>query len=283
MTALRGIDVSSWQGVINWGQIKRDGISFAFIKATEGANIVDPDFAANWAGAKAVGLIRGAYSFTRPEAGNPEAQAVHFLSTIGGLDAGDLAALDFETPEIGGDESAFALASAIAVNIKLGFPPLLYCSQDWARNRLTDPHLSAFPLWLACLDPQVLPASIGVWKTVALHQHSWTLSVPGIAGNTDGDELERSLDGLRALGKPAPPVLVWHALHTCALKPEPVASHFTGSIHTVLGGDVVVPTGKSQMALNPMNHVNEEWWEVTTTIHGMTFTGFLLKANLYHD
>ena len=64
-----GIDVSRWQGIINWAQVKADGFQFAIIKASEGGTFVDPDFASNWAAAKAAGLVRGAYCFTRPESG----------------------------------------------------------------------------------------------------------------------------------------------------------------------------------------------------------------------
>src|SRR5581483_7236413 len=61
----KGIDVSHYQGTINWTSVKNSGVSFAFIKATEGLTIKDQDFDANWAGAKAVGIVRGAYHFAR--------------------------------------------------------------------------------------------------------------------------------------------------------------------------------------------------------------------------
>jgi lysozyme len=58
-----GIDVSKWQGEIDWAQVKAAGTKFVFIKATEGGDHVDERFAQNWAGAKAAGLPRGAYHF----------------------------------------------------------------------------------------------------------------------------------------------------------------------------------------------------------------------------
>src|SRR5437867_1330928 len=63
LSGLRGIDVSHYQGAINWDDVASGGISFAYIKATEGTNFVDPLFAQNWAGAEAAGLRRGAYHF----------------------------------------------------------------------------------------------------------------------------------------------------------------------------------------------------------------------------
>ena len=58
-----GVDVSNHQGAIDWPAVAADGISFAYIKATEGGDFVDPFFGRNWQGASATGLDRGAYHF----------------------------------------------------------------------------------------------------------------------------------------------------------------------------------------------------------------------------
>jgi lysozyme len=58
-----GIDVSHHQGIILWSKVAADGISFAYIKATEGGDFIDPQFAMNWAEAAAAGVDRGAYHF----------------------------------------------------------------------------------------------------------------------------------------------------------------------------------------------------------------------------
>jgi lysozyme len=58
-----GVDVSNHQGAIAWDRVAADGMTFAYIKATEGGDFVDDRFAANWDGARAVGLDRGAYHF----------------------------------------------------------------------------------------------------------------------------------------------------------------------------------------------------------------------------
>ena len=60
---VRGVDVSRYQGGIDWPVIAGQGIDFAFIKATEGSSHVDPRFAANLAGATGSGLRAGAYHF----------------------------------------------------------------------------------------------------------------------------------------------------------------------------------------------------------------------------
>jgi lysozyme len=58
---VQGIDVSYFQGDIDWKKVGRSGIRFAYIKATEGGDRLDPEFRDNWAGAKKAGVVRGAY------------------------------------------------------------------------------------------------------------------------------------------------------------------------------------------------------------------------------
>jgi lysozyme len=60
---VRGIDVSHHQGAIDWAAVRGDGIAFAYIKATEGGDHVDPRFTENWTRARAAGVIVGAYHF----------------------------------------------------------------------------------------------------------------------------------------------------------------------------------------------------------------------------
>jgi lysozyme len=60
---IHGIDVSRWQGEIDWRAVRAAGTRFAFIKATEGGDHLDPRFLINWNGAKAAGVPHGAYHF----------------------------------------------------------------------------------------------------------------------------------------------------------------------------------------------------------------------------
>lgn len=60
---IHGIDVSKWQGKIDWAAVRSAGTKFAFIKATEGGDHIDERFQENWYGAKAAGVPRGAYHF----------------------------------------------------------------------------------------------------------------------------------------------------------------------------------------------------------------------------
>ena len=61
--AVHGVDVSRWQGEIDWEKLRRYGANFAYIKATDGGDHLDPMFHENWREAKRAGLRRGAYHF----------------------------------------------------------------------------------------------------------------------------------------------------------------------------------------------------------------------------
>lgn len=60
---VKGIDVSIWQGDIDWARVRAAGIEFAYLKATEGGDHLDQNFRNHWQGAKRAGLLRGAYHF----------------------------------------------------------------------------------------------------------------------------------------------------------------------------------------------------------------------------
>jgi lysozyme len=77
---VQGIDVSNWQGDIDWNKVRAAGTQFAFIKATEGGDYLDPKFAQNWQAAKSVGIPRGAYHMVYWCRAAHE-QALWFIST----------------------------------------------------------------------------------------------------------------------------------------------------------------------------------------------------------
>ncbi len=78
-----GIDISHWQGTIDWAQVAGAGKRFAYMKASEGTSFVDPTYPTNRAQAKANGLYVGAYHFAGPGPvpGDAEAEADHFVDT----------------------------------------------------------------------------------------------------------------------------------------------------------------------------------------------------------
>lgn len=91
ITLTQGIDISHYQGTINWGQVAADttkNIKFVFMKATEDVTYTDPTFNTNFAGAKAAGIYAGPYHFCRLDTGSSDpvgdaaAEANYFLSKI---------------------------------------------------------------------------------------------------------------------------------------------------------------------------------------------------------
>lgn len=78
---IRGVDVSYYQGEIDWEVLAEENIDFAFIKATEGSSHIDVKFGENWEQSRKTGLKRGAYHFFSFESGG-DAQAEHFISVV---------------------------------------------------------------------------------------------------------------------------------------------------------------------------------------------------------
>ena len=78
---VRGADVSHYQGEIDFAKLAEQGISFTFIKATEGSGTVDSCFAENWKNARAAGLCTGAYHFFSFESA-AETQADNFIAAV---------------------------------------------------------------------------------------------------------------------------------------------------------------------------------------------------------
>lgn len=76
---VKGIDISRYQGEPDWEAVAADGWKFAFIKATEGTSILNPEFAQQYEGSYDAGLIRGAYHFATPDTSSGRAQANYFV------------------------------------------------------------------------------------------------------------------------------------------------------------------------------------------------------------
>lgn len=73
-----GISVSAYTGSINWSEVKADGVSFAFSKATEGNYYQDPNYNGDMTGGKGAGILMGAYEFARPDIDTPSQEATYF-------------------------------------------------------------------------------------------------------------------------------------------------------------------------------------------------------------
>ena len=186
-----GIDVSHWQGTVNWSKVDNAGVQFAFMKATDGTSYTDPQFATNWAAARSHGIYRGAYHFAEPSSssGSAAAQARHFVSTVGSLThAGDLPpVLDLETT---GGLGSTALRSWVStwlstVEQLTGRNPMIYVSPYfWIDNLGNSTAFHHYPLWVAHYGVSS-PKVPGGWPTWSFWQRTSSGHVAGISGYVD--------------------------------------------------------------------------------------------------
>ena len=187
---MSGIDVSHFQKQIDWEQVQRGGIAFAFIKATEGSTLADFLFARNWSEAKVAGVLRGAYHFFRPQV-NPLAQAQFFLRRLKS-DPGELPpVLDVEV--LTGDTTPGMIIQAAhqwmeTVEAELGKKPILYTGSAFWRSTLKNSN--AFldhPLWVAHYTLRPNPQVPKPWQQWTFWQFSQQGRMAGIEGNVDLD------------------------------------------------------------------------------------------------
>ena len=183
-----GLDVSHYQGTIDWAAVYASGRRFVFIKATEGAHITDSRFASNWKNAREAGLLTGAYHFFKPQIA-VDLQVEQFVATVGTPRSGDLPpVLDVETPAdwLSLPEAQrvyIVLAWLTAVEQRLGVRPILYLSPSFAKDILgSDSRLSAYPLWIAHYTSAPQPTIPKPWKNWTYWQHAESGQVPGVPG-----------------------------------------------------------------------------------------------------
>jgi lysozyme len=194
---LPGIDVSHYQGAVDWPAVAASGVRFAFVKATDGVEDIDPRFAHNWASAKDAGILRGAYHFFRP-CRDARRQAAHFLSVVAMDDMALPPALDVEVTD---GLSPPALQAGIRtwlenVQAAVGCAPIVYTDPSfWRDNVAAD--FSAYHLWLACYaaHPEV-PAA---WPAWTFWQHTDAGSMNSIPGHVDLNYCALSYEDLRKL------------------------------------------------------------------------------------
>ncbi|MFQ5591255.1 MAG: glycoside hydrolase family 25 protein [Phycisphaerae bacterium] len=164
-----GVDVSHWQGRMDWQRCALLDIGWCYIKAGEGDTWVDPQYARNWTGAKDAGLLRGAYLYYRNGV-SPHAQAEH-LARLLEADAGELPpALDLEDTK--GTPDAWAMRQCLEhIEALTGQRPIVYTASWFWRRLGSQPWAVAYPLWVASYrdGTPVLP---GDWTTYALWQYS---------------------------------------------------------------------------------------------------------------
>lgn len=184
----RIIDVSQYQGGIDFQAVKSAGYVGVYVKATAGATIHDPNFGGNYYGAKLAGLLRGAYNYAYPATSTALEEADAFVDTVnaaGGFD-GLPPVLDME--EHGGLSNTqiadYILTWFDRVRARTGREPILYTYVAFAENYLIDPRLMSLKLWIADYGVYA-PPDLPVWGRWTLFQYTSSGSVPGVNGRCD--------------------------------------------------------------------------------------------------
>jgi len=188
--SIHGIDVSYYQGRIDWQRVKdmrerEVHISFAFIKATEGLLITDPYFQRNWREAPKAGIICGAYHYFRPKA-NGKWQAIFFLQNAK-TEKGDLPmAVDVE--ELDGVAPAKMRTELKAflkhTEAKTGIRPIIYSGLKFYEDNLQG-YFDDYNLWIANYYQPKL--NIAATAKLKFWQHSDKAKVNGTYHATDFD------------------------------------------------------------------------------------------------
>jgi GH25 family lysozyme M1 (1,4-beta-N-acetylmuramidase) len=201
-TYANGVDVSHYQGLINWTQVAAKSYRFTFAKATEGTTLVDATYPVNRAGAEGMGMRFGAYHFGRPSGTGPAtitasaiAQADHFVD-VAQPQAGELPpVLDLEAT---GGLSAkslvqWAQAWLDEVKARTGVSGFVYASPNFWKERLGNTSafaIGGYRLWVAHWTKNGAPSvPAGNWGGLGWTFWQWTdcASVPGFLNCVDGD------------------------------------------------------------------------------------------------
>ncbi len=195
---VKGIDVSHWQGTVDWDRVAAAGVRFAFIRASDGVGTLDRQFERNWRETKRVGIYRGAYQFFRPNQ-DPIAQADVLLNRLGWeAQIGDLPpVLDVE---VNGGLSAGQVASRVRqwldrVEAALGVRPIIYASPGLWDSLVASDDFGDYSLWVAHYGTTCPRMPMG-WSSWYFHQYSDTGRVSGITGNVDMNRFNGDISDL---------------------------------------------------------------------------------------
>lgn len=209
---VRGIDVSYYQGDIDWNAVAGAGYGFAITRINH-SDFMDPKFDQNWAAIKEVGMLRGAYQYFEPGDDVPT-QAQIVIDKLGMLGPGDLpAVIDVETTTgLGPAQVEDAVGQWLElVEAGTGKKPMIYTGKYFWQDNVGSSAFSDYLLWHAqypnaCQPPaDPPPACSGCaniadqWSEVAVWQYSSSGSVPGIAGNVDLNVFNGTLAELTAI------------------------------------------------------------------------------------
>lgn len=182
---LKGIDVSYWQGTIEWEKVKAAGIDFAFLRASVGDYYTDETFYYNITEAQRVGIKVGAYHFCRADSvESAKAEAKLFLDFIKPYKLDFPVVVDIEDSrhEKLSVEQLTEVTAVFCEEIKkAGYEPMIYASASWLNSKLDTKKLSEYEIWVAHwgTTKPAYRGDFGVW------QYSCKGKVSGIKGSVD--------------------------------------------------------------------------------------------------
>jgi GH25 family lysozyme M1 (1,4-beta-N-acetylmuramidase) len=204
-TVVYGMDVSGYQGNVDWQTAYNNGARFAYVKATEGTGYTNPYFAQQYEGSYYTGFIRGAYHFARPDVSGGATQAAYFLAHGGGWSADGQTlpgALDIEWNPYGGTCYGYSQAGMTQWILdfsnyyhgQTGRWPVIYTATSWWSQCVGYSDFSSTnPLWVAryASSAGTLPYN---WGYYTIWQYADSGTFPG-----DQDLFNGAYDRLQAL------------------------------------------------------------------------------------
>jgi lysozyme len=202
---VEGVDVSYYQGTIDWNAVKGAGLGFAITRISDGTGFMDPKFDQNWQGIKDAGMVRGAYQFFRP-AQDAAAQANLVVQKLGTLGVGDLpVTLDVEVAD---GVSPGTIAAKIQTWVDIvqqgtGKAPMIYTAIGFWNSGVASTAYGNLPLWVANWGV-TCPNLPSGWNDFVFWQWTDSGSVPGISGGVDRDKFNGDLAALQKFAGQAP-------------------------------------------------------------------------------
>lgn len=188
---VHGIDISRHNKSIDWNRAKKEGVDFAFIKATEGKDNVDVRYREFWRAAKRVGIPRSAYHFYYFCA-TPEAQAANYIRTVPKSESGLPPILDVEwnpeSPTCTKRPPARTVINHLGRWLKkiekhYGQKPIIYTTPDFYEQNFGNNALPGYQYWLRSVKTE--PKYIYGNRPWVFWQYTGTGSIPGIKGKVD--------------------------------------------------------------------------------------------------
>ena len=196
---LKGIDVSHYEGHVNWQTAAAGGIAFGIARVSDGTQYPDAYFASNWSAMKAAGVVRGAYQYFEANE-DVDAQADMMIAAMATMEPGDL------PPTIDVEVTHGLTPSQLAPRIQqwidrvaaaTGRAPMVYTGYYFWRDSVASTGDAGNPLWAAEYTSEC-PLVSSPWIQWTFWQHSGTGSAPGVSGPVDVDLFNGDLAALQA-------------------------------------------------------------------------------------